>query len=305
MKKYIAIFVLLFSIINIRTYAQHWFRSGSLDFGVMAGFNHYSGDLTQTQFMESRTLRPNIGLITRYTPKELLTFRLSANYGNLVGDDRWYETAGDTTNRNLHFRSQLWDLTAAFEINLNRVDMRKPTAVIPYIFGGISIFRFNPQAQFNFDSLSPIAQLYGDDYMSLRNRDKEWIDLQPLSTEGQETTEYNERTRYALTQIAIPLGLGIKFKVNQNWVIGLEYGLRYTFTDYLDDVSTSYVEPDRLRSERGVMGAAMSYRGPNEITPEFEGTKRGSGNSRDLYGIFGIQITYRIYNLRPNCFQFK
>lgn len=305
MNKYFLI--LTFAIFGLLpdSQAQHWFRSGTLDFGVMAGFNHYSGDLTQGKFMESRTLRPNFGLLTRYTPKEILTFRLSANYGNLVGDDRWYERAGDTANRNLHFRSKLWDLTAAFELNLNRVDMRQPTAVIPYLFGGISVFRFNPQAQFIFDSLGQMAQLYGQDYLNLSDRDGEWLDLQPLSTEGQETTEYNERLRYALTQVAIPMGLGVKFKLSHNWVIALEYGLRYTFTDYLDDVSTTYVEPDRLRSERGVMAAAMSYRGDQPVTPEFEGQRRGSNNSRDLYGIFGIQITYRIYNLRPNCYQFK
>lgn len=305
MNKYILVLIVLFFSVSSNIHAQHWFRSGTLDFGVMGGLNHYSGDLTQGKFMESRTLRPNFGLITRYTPKELLTFRLSANYGNLVGDDRWYETAGDTGNRNLHFRSQLWDLTAAFELNLNRVDMRKPTAVIPYLFGGISIFRYNPQAQFQFDSLSPIAELFGDDYMNLRDRDGEWVDLQPLSTEGQEITEYNERQRYALTQVAIPMGLGVKFKLSHNWVIALEYGLRYTFTDYLDDVSLSYAQPERLRSERGILSAAMSYKGAEEVTPEFEERFRGSSNSRDLYGIFGIQITYRIYNLRPSCYQFK
>lgn len=294
-------FVLLVATLDGKS--QNWFRSSSLEFGLMGAATHYSGDLTN-KFFETKSLTPGIGLITRLTPGELLTFRLSANYGKLKGDDEWYATAADTVRRNLNFESVLWDFTAAAELNLRRVDQKKPTAVIPYLFGGVSVYKFNPTAIFNYDSLSPHINRRNSGYETLISRDGEKIELHPLSTEGQGTTAYNQRPRYALTQVAATGGLGLKFKLSNNWVVALEYGLRHTFTDFLDDVSGNYVEPDIIEAERSPMAAAMAYRSPNEIPGEIELVKRGDDKKYDLYGIFGVQITYRIYSNRPRCFSF-
>ncbi|MFB1004335.1 MAG: DUF6089 family protein, partial [Bacteroidia bacterium] len=133
------------------------------------------------------------------------------------------------------------------------------------------------------------------------DRDGEWIELQPLATEGQETTEFNDRKRYALTQIAIPLGGGLKFKLNHMWTLGVEYGVRFTFTDYIDDVSTTYVDPVRLNGQYGGMSSALSVRSPEFIPASLEGSPRGDPNNNDIYGLLGISITYRLYGNRPNC----
>ncbi len=279
--------------------AQRWFRTSSLEFGIIGGASHYSGDLTQSYF-EARGLKPAVGLITRYTPGELATFRLSAQYGGLAGDDNWYEDPEDPASRNLSFQSTLWDFTGAVEINLRRTDLREKTGVIPYVFTGISVFKFNPQAQFIYDPSSPHVSRPGSTYTDLIDRDGEWIDLQPLGTEGQGTTEFNERERYHLTQLAVPLGAGVKFKFSNRWSFGIEYGARFTFTDYIDDVSTTYVDPTRLQSAYGSMSAAMADRS-TVLHDELNNNQRGNPEKNDSYGILGFSLTYRIWGNRPKC----
>lgn len=279
---------------------QRWFRTSSLEFGLIGGFSHYSGDLTQKHF-ESKGFKPSVGLITRYTPGQLVTFRLSAQYGQLEGRDDWYEDQTVPERRDLSFKSDLWDFTAAAEFNFNQLDFRDKSGIIPYAFIGVSVFKYNPKAQFIYDPTSAVARYLGQaTYSQLADRDEEWVELQPLATEGQETTEFNDKKRYPLTQLAVPLGGGLKFKLNHNWTLGMEYGLRVTFTDYLDDVSSTYVDPVRLSTQYGPMSAAMSDRSPT-LHDELNNNKRGEPSKNDAYGIFGVTLTYRIYGNRPKC----
>ncbi|MBR9861439.1 outer membrane beta-barrel protein [bacterium] len=298
MKKVFQRFSLIIILIGLgqQSYAQRWFSSSSLEFGIIVGASHYAGDLTQ-QYLETRGLKPSVGLITRYNATPALTFRLSGQWGGLEGDDTWYDTEEGENPRNLYFKSVLWDFTGALEINLNQLDQRQESGVIPYVFVGASVFKYNPMAQFIYDPSSPHLSRPGSAYANLQDRDGDWVELQPLSTEGQETTEFNERKRYNLTQVAIPLGLGFKFKLNSKWTLGIEYGARITFTDYLDDVSSSYVEPVRLESAYGPMSAAMADRSP---TLHEEGAIRGEEANNDKYGILGLTFTYRIIR-SPGC----
>lgn len=292
------------------SYAQdsRWFRTSELEFGLILGASHYSGDLTQSYF-ETRGLKPSVGIITRFTPTDRFTFRLSGQYAGMEGDDNWYDQdelfkddEGNSNPRNLHFKSVLWDFTAAAELNLVTLDPRNPTGFIPYIFLGASVFKYNPMSQFVYDPSSPHLARLNNNYGSLQSRDGDWVALQTLGTEGQETTEFNqERKRYNLTQIGIPIGLGFKAKLSQNWAVGLEYGIRITFTDYLDDVSLTYVEPTRIEGAYGPMAAAMADRSP---TLHEEGDTRGNSTNNDSYGILGVTITYRIFGNRDKCATF-
>jgi opacity protein-like surface antigen len=309
MKKFVVYFfaVLLVLATAQNANAQRWFKTSSLEFGLIGGASHYSGELTNEQFFESRGLKPSVGLITRYTPHDVFTLRLSAQWGGLEGNDAWYQDGTETNPRNLSFRSVLWDFTGAAEINLRTLDMRQSSGLIPYIFGGVSVFRFNPEALFEYDPNSPHLTRPGSAYADLQDRDGEWVELQPLATEGQETTEFNERRRYNLTQVAVPLGAGIKAKLSNKWTLGVEYGARITFTDYIDDVSTTYVDPSRLQSQYGAMSAAMADRSPilhDELVSDANDDRnnvRGNPDNNDLYGIIGVTLTYRIYGNRPRC----
>jgi hypothetical protein len=97
-------------------------------------------------------------------------------------------------------------------------------------------------------------------------------------------------------QLAIPFGGGVKYNINKNLVVGFEIAWRKTFTDYLDDVSTTYPDLDNLRDSRGDLAANLSDR-----SWEVEGTQlstagdeRGDPAMKDFYIITGFTLAYRL-----------
>lgn len=278
--------------------AQKWKSTSSLEFGIFLGASNYQGDLVPVLF-DPRGTHLNIGILTRYNPSERITFGISANYGHLSGDDQWY-SENDRVERNLHFKTFLWEFAARLDYNLIAIAPGRERGTIPYVFGGLAVFKFNPTAQFQYDPNSWHATTLAG-YANLESRDGEWVELQPLGTEGQGTTEYNDRERYSLTQLSIPFGVGTKFRLNKHWTLGLEWGWRMTFTDYIDDVSTYYVEPFFLESTYGAMSAAMADRSSSQKPETYN---RGDQEDNDWYNIFGLTLTYKIYSNRERCFQF-
>ena len=295
-----ALFLVLSFTQQAQAQNERWFRTSALEFGLIGGFSHYSGELTDNKLFESRGFKPSFGLITRYTPHSVLTFRLSAQFGSIEGNDDWFEDLESPDRRNLDFQSNIWDFTGAAEINLFTPDFRKKSGINPYVFAGFSVFKYDPYSIFEFDANSPHMTRPGSSYADLQTRDGEQIYLQPLATEGQETTEFNERKRYNLTQVGVPVGLGLKFKFSNSWSAAVEYGLRFTFTDYLDDVSSTYVDPSRLQAQYGAMSAAMADKSP-VLHDELLNNERGNPDNNDKYGILGVTLTYRIYGNRPVC----
>ncbi|MCB0734912.1 MAG: hypothetical protein KDC76_10035 [Bacteroidetes bacterium] len=298
MKKFYLLLSLLFILTSTveTTSAQTWKREGSLEFGLMFGGSNYKGDLVN-KFFESRGTHNNYGILVRYNPVQRFSFRLGANYGMVSGDDRWYGDDELRASRNLHFKSDIWDVHAGFDINLNTLRYKAQRGIIPHLSLGVAVFKFNPLAQFEYDASSWHSTSL-QSYNNLAGRDGDWIELQPIGTEGQETTEYNEKKRYSLTSIAIPVGGGIKFKLSKEWTFGVEYLTRITFTDYLDDVSGVYVEPVFLESQYGPISPAMADRSPVQ---NLAGSQRGDDSKRDLYSIFGVTLTYRIIRSGDRC----
>lgn len=288
-------------------FAQSYKKISSLEFGLLGGVSHYSGDLVNG-WLATEGLGPSFGLITRWNPNPIVTFRISGTFNQVSGDDRWYPNIEERANRNLHFKSNIYDFTGAVELSLVQISPRQERGVVPYLMTGLSVFSFQPKAQFDYDafmnskhasnlSAAELAAIEND----LKALDKEWVDLQPLSTEGQESTEYNERRRYPLTQLAIPLGLGVKIKLNKNWNLGLEYATRVTFTDYLDDVSSTYPEPLFVQAHNGPMAAYMSDRSLDNPPKDLAKTPRGDDSKFDFYSILGLSISYRINSTRAKC----
>jgi opacity protein-like surface antigen len=294
------IIAVAFSLLILGAEAQQWRKVSSLEFGIMAGGSNYQGELTNS-FFESKGTHLALGILTRYNPNERITFRLQATRGTISGDDQWYPDVAVRTRRNLDFQSVLWDFRAGLDFNLRVLDYKQTRGIIPYVTTGISVFRFNPMSQFFYDPGSPHLNRVGSSYGDLANRNEEWVELQPLSTEGQQTTQYNDRERYSLTQIAIPLGAGVKFRLSEDWVLSLEYVIHKTFTDYLDDVSSSYIESSYIEGQYGPMAAAMADRSPslNEA-----GVARGDDGNTDWYSIFGVNLTYRINLSGVRCPEF-
>lgn len=246
--------------------------------GIFGGASAYSGDLTEGVFPKKVT-NGAIGVTVNYELSDLLTLRSGFTYSIVGGADR-YSKKSDLVLRNLSFETKIFEFSTVAEYNVLNLDYSQYT---PYVFAGLALVKYNPYA---YDVAG--QKVY----------------LKPLSTEGQGLLAYPGRRPYSLTQLAIPFGGGIKFAVSKKIRIAGEFGLRKLFTDYLDDVGTTYVDPVNLVAARGQLAVDMSYRG-DELShgsasyPPTAAT-RGNPKSKDYYYFAGLHVTYRLTPGRKN-----
>jgi len=290
-------FFILFTAFSILSLSAQK-REASLDFGLFLGASNYMGDFTQGSMPVMGETKPAGGLVARYNYGPYLTFKGTALYGRIQGGDYNFSDDLGRRRRNLSFRSDVVEFSVQGEWNIRGYEnTRTSYAWTPFLFGGVSVFRFNPKAQFNY-----IDGLHDP---SLRVQNGDWVELQPLGTEGQETTKFNDKRRYSLTQISIPIGVGAKWQLDDHWALGFEFGLRKTFTDYLDDVSTIYVDDIIVGGASGPLALAMKDRSLEVNQMKFENNEaRGGSGGKDWYMMTGITITYRILGGSQPCFNF-
>lgn len=222
-------------------------------------------------------LQPAGGVMYRYNFNPRWAFKSTVLFGNLEASDA--ETNGNDP-RGLSFRSPISEIAAVMELNfLKLYNEPGKNYFTPYLFGGVSLFSFNPQAKY---------------------KDK-WYDLQPLGTEGQGLSEYN-RERYSLTGISIPFGMGFRFNFLYYYSIGFEWGMRKTFTDYLDDVSTTYVNHIRLNTERSPLVEYFADPAATNNGLEYheEGTARGNEQTKDWYSFACLTFSFK-FNYNRGC----
>lgn len=238
--------------------------------GVFGGLAAYNGDLTDKIFPKKVT-NGAIGITGNYELTDNIMLRGGFTYSVVGGADRFSKDA-ELRARNLAFETSISEFSVVGEYYLlNLYDNR----ISPYAFAGLALYHFNPYA-FNGTT------------------DK--IYLKPLSTEGQGLAGYPDRKAYSLTQAAIPFGGGVKFAINDNLHLGLEIGFRKLFTDYLDDVSTTYVDAADLLAARGQLAVDMAYRGDDVGNPIYpaKGAGRGGSDHNDSYYFTGLHLTYRL-----------
>ncbi len=238
------------------------------EFGFFGGGSYYIGDLNPAKhFVYSK---PAFGAIFRYNLTTRYSLRFTATYGNVYGSD------GDSDDpfmvqRNLSFKSDVLELAFGVELDLFKYrinDMKYP--ITPYFFYEIAYFKMNPTGEMN-----------GEDYS-----------LQALGTEGQGTS-LNDKNPYKLNQLSVPLGIGLKFNLRARLAVSFEYGIRKTFTDFLDDVSGNYVDPDLLAAYNGSLAAEFSDRSINDNGLSNVGFNRGNSSNKDWYVFYGMMITFK------------
>ncbi len=294
------LFAVTLLIVSVSLFGQRkGIKDGrSFDFGLYLGASNYMGELTDGIMPHMPSTNLAGGLIARYNFGPYLTFRGTALYGTIEGDDKNYSSDLAKQRRNLNFTSGIFEFATVAEWNILGFEATRTSyAWSPYLYGGISVFRFNPKTKFVFNSSIHDA--------SLRNQDGDWIELQPLGTEGQETTRYNDKRRYSLTQFSIPVGAGFKWQFADAWTLGIDFGIRKTFTDYIDDISTVYVEDEYVGGANGPMAVALKDRSLEIGQTKYEnGETRGNNSNKDVYMFGGITITYRILGGRQPCFNF-
>lgn len=300
--KCIASFLFL-SMVYTTTFSQHLIlgnQKASVEVGVTFGPSFFLGDLGGNKGIGTRFLKDlNLeltklmkgGFLT-YNPNEWIGFRLAGQYTYLEGKDEIIKNEGGQEltrkQRNLDFRSKVWEAYGAIEFSptayLKRNDENYNARLRPYFFAGVGIFHFNPQGS--------LADPEGNVH---------WYDLQPLRTEGQGMAEYPDRKQYKLTQINIPMGGGLKYFLSPKINISLEVAYRKSFTDYIDDVSTKYIDPKYFDKYLTPDNAAIAKQIYNKIgvtyfrgTWGYPGDKRGTENNVDTYFTVGFKIGFRI-----------
>ena len=241
-------------------------RAQKFHVNLLAGASNYQGDLQDKRFTFSQShFAGGAGLSYDLTDK--LSIRSGITLGKVSGDDK----LGRNVLRNLNFTSNLTEFNLGLEYYLTRLEDH---ALTPYVFGGIALYHFN----------SYTHDTSGSKYF-----------LKPLSTEGEGFKPGVKN--YNLTQLAIPFGGGVKLSLTDNINVGLEFGLRKLFTDYLDDVSTRYVDQTDLLTNRGPKAVELAYRGnelKNGAPYPLAGAIRGGSKNKDWYYITGLTLSFRL-----------
>ena len=206
MNKHLCIF-LLTAALSVGAVAQSIDFLRQSEIVLYGGTMNYIGDLNNQSAFSTLHAAGGVGLRTRLDNRWAV--RVGAEYGSISCEKDYI------VRRNLNFRSNIIEVDALVEFNFRPFGPgATESAWTPYIFGGIGVFHFNPMAQY-YDK---------DDNM-------QWAALQPLHTEGQGTSLYPNRRPYALVQLCMPFGVGVKVRLNKTFSLTAEYGFRMTWTD--------------------------------------------------------------------------
>lgn len=275
-----------------------------LEYGLTYGPSNFLGDLGGNAGKGAaflKDLTPSLthfmtGFNVAYRPFEFINFRISTNIGKVEGADSLIKGVGGYEEarkaRNQHFKSNIQEAFFAAEIYPTTLFEYDPEDVMhkirPYALLGVGVFHFNPQAQY----VSPDGS-------------KTWVDLKPLRTEGQGMPQYPDRKEYKLTQLNIPYGVGVKYFLNYNVALSFEIVNRKTFTDYIDDVSTTYISNEDFHTyfgegtEQANMAIQMANKtafanGGNYRPGYGIGSKRGTPTNNDAYFASIMKISIRL-----------
>lgn len=296
-----------------------WYRSRFYTtVGGGVGSANYFGDLAPASSFVSTDIQffrtSLFGYVThKFTPR--ITGKAQLSWHRLKGDDNISANAtqGESAGRylrNLHFRNDIIELSgmAMFDLFENNSPFFKRPRWAPYGFIGLGVIYSNPTARLNTNSA---------------NANGEWVALRPLQTEGKS---------YSPIQIVIPFGIGIRYKLSQRVDLGFDVGYRYTFSDYIDDVSGNYAHPSSLSSQlsrdmadrtnetfgadtglnrtqdvvRILTGFGKTnasdpnynpFSASEDIGNKYRGSRRGNPKDNDWYLTTGFHISYILVNV--------
>ncbi len=305
-------------------FGQRAYNSASFGISSM----NYFGDLAPKSSITSTDIsftRPGVSVSFQRKILPRVSIRGSLLYGRLKGSDFKSADPNDPDARfryvrNLQFRNDILELSAVGVLDLipNYGTFVTRPDFIPYVFGGIAVLFHNPKGlvpDTDINSGTPLAEA------------GQWVALEPLGTEGQ-YSEGSGVSTYSKVQIAIPVGLGVRYRLNQGLDLSLEVGYRHLFFDHIDDVGGKYIDlgaldsdlaramSDRSREvndvESGsareltnpsiaeIVSRTTSYVGANGTTynviagygQNSDTDIRGDANDNDIYIVTSIKLTY-------------
>lgn len=207
------------------------------DISLGIGTSNYYGDIAPFSRPIQSTLQnirwnASFNYTRHFSPH--LSGRIGFTWARISADDNKFEGMPGLDQlymRNVHFRNDVKELavTGIYNFIPQSRSFRNREKLSPYVFAGIAVFHHNPEAK------------VPTDYAGSEASPGEWVSLQPLGTEGQGLNGYADQP-YNLVNVSIPFGVGIRYKLNHYWDLGFETGVRYTFSDHLDDVGGYYAD---------------------------------------------------------------
>ena len=270
-------FAMVLLVCSSTVQAQRKFEQ-SKTLGLTANTAYYLGEVNPFGHFKGR-FQPGFGGFLRFNMTRRFGIRASLNravllYYDADSNDPWI------ANRNLHFRNAITEGAVVAEFNYSRYQIgNTKDRFTGYLFAGLSLYSHMPEAQI------------GD----------VWYELQPLGTEGQGTA--TGEGRYATTGFAVPFGFGFKLNLGHFSALNLEWGMRRTWTDYLDDIGGYYASTAVLEDESGPLSEELS-----EARIEREGTledpvgqMRGFNGLDDRFAVMTVSFTFRIDKSPTTC----
>ena len=242
-----------------KQYNERMFHYGEFSYNAGVGISSYFGDLKENAL--DLWAKPTTQLGIQYRLNKHLQLRGEVMWYRISGADSLNDMESGIYTRNLSFRADNFELsTVAIWQFFNKYARYNRPTLNPYVFAGLALTTNNPKAR------------YQDD----------WHALRPLQTEG---------VAYSSVVFAVPLGLGLTYHAHSNWDVSAEYGYRITFSDYLDDVSTTHLGIENISDP---LTRALADRGPElpGVKPRPAGSIRGNNGRHDWYLITGLKVTY-------------
>jgi Domain of unknown function (DUF6089) len=281
----------LFILLTVFVFLQGWTQTSrknkSHELSIYSGGCYYIGELNPNKHLGNNAQLAG-GVAYRNNVNRRIGFRGSVLYGSA---QYWDKNSSDPwqQNRNLNFKNQFYEFGFITEINYFDYQLNSKDRISPYLFTGIAYYRMNPQG------------------FSQGN----WIPLQTLGTEGQWSNSGNQ---YKLAGLSVPFGLGLKMNMFGFMGISFEWGIRKTWTDYFDDVSTVYTNPKEQMHQQGQLSLSLSDQSIEQFRPDSsspndpskrnnEGMMRGDPSNHDFYGYGLIALNFRLDKPATNCFK--
>lgn len=248
------------------------------EFGFSVGLAHYFGDLnTQAAINRPKMV---VGGFFRKQFGDYVGVRIGAHFAQLGYSDKYSDNEYQL-RRNLSFNTNIFELALQGDFNFFRFEPGNPNyAFTPYVTLGVGLFNYDPY-----------AFLDGQKHF-----------LRPLGTEGQGSSLYPERQPYSNVALCFPIGMGIKYNLRNNINLTVEISHRFTRTDYLDDVSTTFAGPDAFPTQpngQPTVAFLLQDRSYETGAPIGEaGRQRGFSGQRDQYIFAQVGLSFAITSYR-------
>ena len=278
MKKHFFAGILLFgAFLQGRAQEEAIVQEG--EYGISAGASHYFGDLNPNP----RFNRPNIALGAFFRKQfgNYVAVRVAGHYAFLGYSDKYNTDNEFMRRRNLSFNTNIWELAVQGDFNFFQfIPGSNYSRFTPYVTFGIGVFNYDPYTYYQGQK----------------------VYLRPLGTEGQGSALYPNRKPYGSMAVCFPVGMGLKYSLNRQMNLGFEIVYRFTTTDYIDDVSTTYApdaQPHFLPNGSPTLWYALQDRSYETGTPiGIKDRQRGYSKQKDSYVLAEFTLSFNLSSYR-------